>query len=141
MASKLAVEQLPPGWTEALPPLVRSSLGLVPAIAGTSPVRVHDDGTERFRLFEVVADLLVLIAELGPVVVLLDDLQWADTGSVLYPGRDRSGTARRADPAGGVPARPGRPCCPDAAGPSWSMPADRSTCPARPVGGPDAART
>jgi predicted ATPase len=49
---------------------------------------------ERFRLYEAVAAFLAAIAERGPLVLLLDDLQWADAATcdllVHVAGRARS---------------------------------------------------
>ena len=39
-------------------------------------------------LFEAVAELLALVAERGPLVVLLEDLHWAD--AELHPLRARA---------------------------------------------------
>jgi tetratricopeptide (TPR) repeat protein len=38
---------------------------------------------QRYRLFEACAQLLVAIARSGPVLVIVDDIQWADRGSLL----------------------------------------------------------
>jgi len=38
----------------------------------------EDDGTGRFMLFEAVVDIIRRAAELGPLVVMLDDLHWAE---------------------------------------------------------------
>ena len=46
------------------------------------PVRA-DPETERYLLFEAAAALLERLAERAPVVVVLDDLHWADEGSWL----------------------------------------------------------
>lgn len=42
---------------------------------------VTDPETERFLLFSAAADLLAACGEHAPVVVFLDDLHWADSGS------------------------------------------------------------
>ncbi len=39
---------------------------------------VRDDATERHLMFEAVADVLRRLADISSVVVLLDDLQWAE---------------------------------------------------------------
>ncbi|MDX6717721.1 MAG: hypothetical protein QOH30_4279 [Baekduia sp.] len=48
----------------------------------TEPLRA-DPEIERHRLFEAVADLLTLADDGGGVVLILDDLHWADKGSLL----------------------------------------------------------
>ncbi len=42
-----------------------------------------DDATERFQLFEAVADLLRRVADPGPLVLILDDLHWAEPTALL----------------------------------------------------------
>ena len=60
---------------------------LVPALAsrvpGLPPTKATDADTERFLLFGAVVGLLATIGADRPVVVVLDDLQWADKGSLL----------------------------------------------------------
>ena len=65
-----------------------SELGrLVPALAiripDLPPSRATDPDTERFLLFAAVVGLLSVLCAHQPVVLLLDDLQWADKGSLL----------------------------------------------------------
>ncbi len=47
------------------------------------PPTSGDDATERFQLFEAVADLLRRLAGAGPLVVILDDLHWAEPATLL----------------------------------------------------------
>ncbi len=58
---------------------------LVPALARRTEVGVSSttdlDG-ERFALFEAVTGLLRAVADRGPLVLVLDDLQWADVASL-----------------------------------------------------------
>jgi DNA-binding SARP family transcriptional activator/tetratricopeptide (TPR) repeat protein len=42
-----------------------------------------DPETDRYRLFEAVAGLLAAISAAAPVLIVLDDLQWADRPSLL----------------------------------------------------------
>jgi DNA-binding SARP family transcriptional activator len=77
-------------WAEALRPL------MTPAAARSDPLRrlfpeqaaaaegdAGDPQLERFRLFEAVAALLRRAGAERPVVVVVEDLQWADRASVL----------------------------------------------------------
>ncbi|WP_313885767.1 ATP-binding protein [Fodinicola feengrottensis] len=60
---------------------------VVRAIGGAStvwepPAGGADSAQERFRLFEAVTELLIAAAEPDALVVVFDDLQWADPASV-----------------------------------------------------------
>jgi class 3 adenylate cyclase len=46
------------------------------------PIR-DTPGTERYRLFEAVIDLFAAMSSAAPMLVILDDLHWADTPSLL----------------------------------------------------------
>jgi class 3 adenylate cyclase/tetratricopeptide (TPR) repeat protein len=60
---------------------------LVPALASRipdlPPTRATDADTERFLLFAATVGLLASLSEHQPIVLVLDDLQWADKGSLL----------------------------------------------------------
>ena len=60
---------------------------LVPALASRipdlPPSKATDSDTERFLLFAAAVGLLASVSANQPVVLVLDDLQWADTGSLL----------------------------------------------------------
>jgi class 3 adenylate cyclase len=60
----------------AIAPVIASRLGELPA------TRSSDVESERFALFSAVIDLLELATIDAPVLIVLDDLQWADTGSL-----------------------------------------------------------
>ena len=54
---------------------------IAPRLAGRVELggaQVSDDATERHLLFEAVTDLLTRLAAISPLVVLLDDVQWAE---------------------------------------------------------------
>ena len=55
---------------------------IMPESAGQATV-LGDGGRERFVLFDAVASLLVGAARARPLLVILDDLQWADVPSLL----------------------------------------------------------
>jgi hypothetical protein len=79
-------------WVQILRALVRScgtpgpDLGhlapLLPELAGP-PHGEADSDTARFRLFDAATRLLLSAAQDGPLVLLLDDLHWADAPSIL----------------------------------------------------------
>jgi class 3 adenylate cyclase len=60
---------------------------LVPAVASRipdlPPSRATDADTERYLLFAAVVGLLATASQDQPVLLVLDDLQWADKGSLL----------------------------------------------------------
>ena len=60
---------------------------LVPALASRipdlPPSMATDADTERLLLFAAVVGLLATMSEIQPVVLVLDDLQWADKASLL----------------------------------------------------------
>ena len=57
--------------------------GLKSRIPELPPSEATDSDTERFLLFAAVVDLLATVAQHQPVILVLDDLQWADKGSLL----------------------------------------------------------
>ena len=60
--------------------------GLVPPLSaripGLPPSKATDSDSERYLMFASVVSLLARMSEEQPVVFVLDDLQWADTGSL-----------------------------------------------------------
>jgi class 3 adenylate cyclase len=60
---------------------------LVPTLASRirelPPSKATDSDTERFLLFAAVVGLLGIMSQEQPVVLVFDDLQWADKGSLL----------------------------------------------------------
>jgi len=60
--------------------------GLLPSLArrlpSTSATRAVDPDTERYKLFAAVVDVVARISRDRTVVLVLDDLQWADQGSL-----------------------------------------------------------
>lgn len=65
-----------------LVPLVQGLPGLAELIPGGGP-RSAETPTDRFPFFDAFASLLRAAAARGPLVLLLDDLQWADAASLL----------------------------------------------------------
>jgi DNA-binding SARP family transcriptional activator len=55
---------------------------LADLIHEVAPVRLPDADTARFRFFEAAARLLAATAEQRPVVVVLEDIHWADPSSM-----------------------------------------------------------
>lgn len=62
--------------TRLLPELAGQVPGLAPPMAG-------DPDTERHRLFEAVTDFLGEMSHTDPVIIVLDDIHWADKPSLL----------------------------------------------------------
>src|SRR3712207_2709239 len=89
-------------WTEALKPLIGSAamppevVSLLPDLAprGAKPPEAVADEI-RFRAFNLVADLLDEVGRRRPVVLVLDDLHWADPSSLelLRTVTRRAGTS------------------------------------------------
>jgi class 3 adenylate cyclase len=70
-----------------LGPLGGELVRIVPELTARVPGLVEpmraDADTERFRLFDSVADLLAEVSASQPVVLVLDDVHWADKPSLL----------------------------------------------------------
>src|SRR3954468_20355868 len=65
---------------------VRELGRFIPALRRLAPERAPiagDPEADRFRLFAAVTHLLAFVARQHPVVLILDDLQWADASTVL----------------------------------------------------------
>ena len=77
---------------------------LAQRVAVDAPPRLSDAESERWLLFQAVAGLLAQAAANRPLVLILDDLHWADrlTVALLRP-RDRRRGAWRAAGAGDLP--------------------------------------
>lgn len=63
--------------------LVRLAPELSRRIDGLPPPTESDPETERLLLFEAIASLLASASETAPLLVVLDDLHWADRSSLL----------------------------------------------------------
>jgi class 3 adenylate cyclase len=63
-----------------LAPLLPILQARMPGLA--QPMRA-EPGTERYRLFEAVVDLFAAMSSAAPVLLVLDDLHWADTPTLL----------------------------------------------------------
>ncbi len=64
--------------------LLRIAPSLATRIGTTPPPTDSDDATERFLAFEAATDLLRRIASVRPLVVMLDDLQFAAPTTLLF---------------------------------------------------------
>jgi len=62
--------------------LARIAPGLHEKLDGISEPVTLDKEEERFRLFDAVAQFLVSVSQQAPLVVILDDLHWAERGTV-----------------------------------------------------------
>lgn len=77
-----------PGLTAAASHLVSLSPvfaagGEDPAAPATALHGAHDQGADRLRLFDAVDAVLHELAAVAPVVLVLDDLQWADEATLM----------------------------------------------------------
>ena len=63
--------------------LVRLVPALASRIRNLPPSKANDTDSERFLLFAAVVGLLTLAATTQPIMLIFDDLQWADKGSLL----------------------------------------------------------
>jgi eukaryotic-like serine/threonine-protein kinase len=67
---------------ESAPTLVRLIPGLGERLPGLPAPRGDSPESERYRLFDAVSSVLVRMSEDAPVLLVLDDLQWADHGTL-----------------------------------------------------------
>ncbi len=80
-ALKLLVRDSDPTLVGELPSAQRVALArLVPEVGGDG--RVADPDMERLLLLEATSELLAAASQRSPVLVVLDDLHWADTASL-----------------------------------------------------------
>ncbi len=63
--------------------LARLAPALASRIPDLPPSKATDADTERYLLFAAVVGLLARVSQTQPVVLVLDDLQWADNASLL----------------------------------------------------------
>ena len=63
--------------------LARLVPALVSRIRDLPPSKATDSDTERYLLLAAVVGLLATVSQHQPVILVLDDLQWADEGSLL----------------------------------------------------------
>jgi hypothetical protein len=78
------LESLPPGEVaRALGPLAGELTRLLPSLAervpGLAPAPVADPATSRSWLIDAVCQAISAAAQQGPVLLVIDDLQWSDT--------------------------------------------------------------
>ena len=60
-----------------------ASLSLSGGAGERNPITVTSDPGLRFRVVDALADLVEELALAGPLVIGVDDLQWADASSLL----------------------------------------------------------
>src|SRR4029453_3091872 len=79
---------------------------LLPAVARPGPMGAHGDGLDQLQVFDAVRALLVRRSQRSPLVVVLEDLHWADRASrdlisflarTLRSGRVLLGASYRSD--------------------------------------------
>jgi DNA-binding CsgD family transcriptional regulator/tetratricopeptide (TPR) repeat protein len=81
------LQGLPPRRLEALDDDVRAALAHVfPSLSRFESARAAAFQHERYRLHRAVCELLERLTATGPLVLVLDDLHWADPGSVELLG-------------------------------------------------------
>ena len=73
------------GCTRSSPDLRRAAIAeLLSGAAGErNPITVTSDPGLRFRVVDALADLVEELALAGPLLIGVDDLQWADASSLL----------------------------------------------------------
>jgi DNA-binding NarL/FixJ family response regulator len=77
------VQGLDPRTVEALLPEVRAELAtILSSISATAPALTVATRDERYRSHRAIRSLLELLAATQPLLLILDDIQWADAGSV-----------------------------------------------------------
>ena len=62
--------------------IARIAPALHESVEGISEPAQLDKEDERFRLFDAVAQFFIAISQRSPLLLLLDDLHWADRGTV-----------------------------------------------------------
>ena len=66
--------------------LTRLAPALSSRLPGLDPSKATEADTERYQLFAAVVGLLVMVSHDQPIVIALDDLQWADDASLQLLG-------------------------------------------------------
>ncbi|HWF34566.1 MAG TPA: AAA family ATPase [Solirubrobacteraceae bacterium] len=70
---------------DALSPGSRTQLAaLVPALGDGGPSPPGQDSAGQLRLFEALLELLDLLSETGPLVLVLEDMHWADSSTRTF---------------------------------------------------------
>jgi DNA-binding CsgD family transcriptional regulator len=70
---------------ERLSAVSRADLAtLLPALAGSGPSAERDGSTGQIRLFEALLELLDLFSESQPVLLVLEDMHWADRSTRAF---------------------------------------------------------
>ncbi len=83
LATEAPLAELRGDVTDAGATIARLAPDLAGRVIDFAELDRADPATDRLRLFEAVANLMQRVAERAPLLVILDDLQWADRGSWL----------------------------------------------------------
>lgn len=92
LAPALRNTEVAAGIAALLPAL--SGAGLAPRTAAVEPLPRLDQAAGRLRLLDAIAAAVLRLAETAPLVLALDDMQWADTGTwdaLVYTARAARG--------------------------------------------------
>ncbi len=77
-----AVEMLREAAGDAAPLVKRLSVGLAQLLGDSAEMRALEPSAEQLRFYQALASFFSGLARISPVVLVLDDVQWLDEGSL-----------------------------------------------------------